>query len=204
MSGCALTVDKIDIPYEGKANISVVKGAEKVYIKVEGFDKRSVYKDRVGTKKNGYGMEMASIVSTNDISKTFAEAVEFELENLGFKIGGSGKRVEVGLVRFYNDFKIGFFAGDAVADGLINISVKDNNGKLIFSRSYEGGFIEGNIQLATGSNARIALVGAMASIVGKIAHDKDLHAALLVKKSSLNRKVPKSKNAPVKRAVPNS
>jgi uncharacterized lipoprotein YajG len=181
-SGCALTVDEIDVPYEGKANITVVKGAENVNVLVTEQDKRSVYKDRVGSKKNGYGMEMASIVPTNDIAKTFASAVEFELENLGFKIGGGGKKVTVELIRFYNDFKMGFFAGDAVADGLINVVVKNQNGELIFSRSYEGGFIEKNIQLATGSNARIALVGAMADIIGKIANDKSLHKALLTNK----------------------
>lgn len=178
-SGCALTVDEIDIPYEGKANILAVQGAENISVAVNGLDKRTVFKDRVSAKKNGYGMEMASIVPKNDVAKTFAEAVQFELENLGFKIANDGKTVDVGLVRFYNDFKMGFFAGDAVADGLINITVRDPNGEILFSRSYEGGSMERDIQLATGSNARKALIGAMADIVGKIAHDKDLHKALL-------------------------
>ena len=178
-SGCALTVDEIHIPYEGKPNITVVEGANKVSVSVKGEDKRTVYKDRVGAKKNGYGMEMASIVATNNIAKTFADAVKFELQNLSFKIGEGGKKVKVALIRFYNDFKMGFFAGDAVADGVVNVSVEDKNGEIIFSRAYEGGFIEKNIQLATGSNAKIALTGAMADIVGKIAQDKDLHSALL-------------------------
>ena len=178
-SGCALTVDKIDIPYEGKANNTVVDGAENIQVTVNGEDDRTVYKDRVGTKKNGYGMEMALIVPTNNIAKTFEDAIEFELESLGFKIGTGGKKVNVGVIRFYNDFKTGFFAGDAVADSLINVSVKSQNDKLIFSRSYEGGFILKNIQLATGSNAREALIGAMADVVAKIAQDKDLHQALL-------------------------
>jgi uncharacterized lipoprotein YajG len=178
-SGCALSVDEIDIPYEGKANITVVSGAENVAVTVVGDDKRSVYKDRVSAKKNGYGMEMASIVSKNDVVKTFSDAVKFELENLGFKIGAGGKKITVELVRFYNDFKMGFFAGDAVADGLVNIVVRDTKGDNLFSRSYEGGSIEKNIQLALGHNARTALIGAMSDIVSKIAQDKDLHAALL-------------------------
>ena len=154
-SGCALTIDEIDVPYEGRANITVVEGADKVTVAVTNVDKRTVYKDRVGTKKNGYGMEMAKIVARNDIAKTFADAVEFELENLGFRIGEDGKLLTVALIRFYNDFKMGFFAGDAVADGLIVITITDANGEVSFSSSYEGGAIEPDIQLALGYNARI-------------------------------------------------
>ena len=178
-SGCAFTQDKINIPYEGKANLVVVDGAGNVEVLVNNEDKRTVYKDRVGSKKNGYGMEMAAIIPENDIAKTFADAIEFELQNLGFKIGDNGKILTVELVRFYNDFKMGFFAGDAVADGLVNVVIKDKNENLLFSKSYEGGAIEPNIQLATGHNAKIALTKALANIVAKIAHDKDMHSALL-------------------------
>lgn len=179
--GCALTEDKIDIPYQGRANITVVQGADKVNVEVKNEDKRTVFKDRVGAKKNGYGMEMAKIVPTNDVAKTFSDAVMFELENLGFKNGAGGKTVKVELIRFYNDFKMGFFAGDAVADGLVNIVVTNNKNEVIFTRSYEGGAIYPNIQLALGENAREALIKAMTDIVGKVAQDKELHTALLKK-----------------------
>jgi len=178
-TGCALTEDKIDIPYQGRGNITVVDGADKVNVEVKNEDKRTVFKDRVGAKKNGYGMEMAKIVPSNDVAKTFSDAVLFELENLGFKNGAGGKVVKVELIRFYNDFKMGFFAGDAVADGLINVVVTNTKDEVIFSRSYEGGGIYPNIQLALGENAREALIKAMTDIVGKVAQDKDLHAALL-------------------------
>lgn len=179
LSGCALTVDRIDVPYQGRGNITVVEGAAKVQVEVIEIDKRTIFKDRVGVKKNGYGMEMASIEAINDVAKTFAQAAAFEFEQLGFKIGKGGKLVRVELVRFYNDFKMGFFAGDAVADGLINIQVEDQSGANLFAKSYEGGGMEPNIQLASGENARIALMKAMTDIVGKIAQDTDLHKALL-------------------------
>ena len=180
-SGCALTEDKIDIPYQGRANITVVQGADKVNVEVKNEDKRTVFKDRVGAKKNGYGMEMAKIVPSNDVAKTFSDAVLFELENLGFKNGTGGKIVKVELIRFYNDFKMGFFAGDAVADGLVNIVVTNGKNEVIFTKSYEGGGVYPNIQLALGENAREALIKAMTDIIGKVAQDKDLHSALLKK-----------------------
>ena len=180
-TGCALTEGKIDIPYQGRANITVVQGADKVNVEVKNEDKRTVFKDRVGAKKNGYGMEMAKIVPSNDVAKTFSDAVLFELENLGFKNGTGGKIVKVELIRFYNDFKMGFFAGDAVADGLVNIVVTNGKNEVIFSKSYEGGGVYPNIQLALGENAREALIKAMTDIIGKVAQDKDLHSALLKK-----------------------
>ena len=73
---------------------------------------------------------------------------------------------------------MGFFAGDAVADGLVNVSVRANSDKLLFSKSCEGGAINPNIQLALSHNAREPLMN-MSNIVEKIAYDKDLHAVLL-------------------------
>lgn len=179
LSGCAMTVDKIDVPYQGAANITVVEGAENVNITVTHEDKRTVYKDRVGTKKNGYGMEMAEIVATNDVAQTVSDAIEFELENEGFKIGTGGKVVKVELMRLYNDFKIGFWSGSAVADGLVDVKVYNRDKELIYSRTYEGGGIEDGIQLATGKNARAALIKAIADIVSKVVQDRQLHMALL-------------------------
>ena len=103
-TGCALTEDKIDIPYQGRGNITVVDGADKVNVEVKNEDKRTVFKDRVGAKKNGYGMEMGKITPNNDVAKTFSDAVLFELENLGFKNGTGGKVVKVELIllmKFY-------------------------------------------------------------------------------------------------------
>lgn len=179
LSGCALKVDKIDVPYQGKANITVVEGAENVSIEVTHEDKRTVYKDRVGAKKNGYGMEMAEIVATNDLAQTIADAISFELENEGFEIGTGGKVVHVELVRLYNDFKIGFWSGSAVADGLVNVQVFDTAKQLIYSHSYEGGGVVEGIMVASGDNAREALIKAVADIVSKVAQDTHLHSALL-------------------------
>lgn len=179
LSGCAMTVDKIDVPYQGVANITVVEGAENVAVTITHEDKRTVYKDRVGAKKNGYGMEMAEIIPTNDLAQTIADAIAFELESEGFKVDAGGKVVNVQLVRLYNDFKMGFWSGSAVADGLVNIQVYNGDNELVYSHSYEGGGVEEGIQLASGENARAALIKAMADIVSKVVQDSQLHSALL-------------------------
>lgn len=181
---CALTEDTIDIRYNGRANITVVDGAEEVTVAVKGEDKRTVYKDRVGAKKNGYGMEMAAIKSKREVAEIFAKAMEMELENLGFKVvegDAASKNMNVEVVRFYNDFKMGFFAGDAVADGLINVKIMSLSGDILFSKTFEGGAINENIQLATGDNAKEALEAALTDIMAKTVQDTELHKALIKK-----------------------
>ena len=44
-TGCALTEDKIDIPYQGRANITVVQGADKVNVEVKNEDKTKEYNE---------------------------------------------------------------------------------------------------------------------------------------------------------------
>jgi hypothetical protein len=51
-TGCALTENKIDIPYQERGNITVVQGADKINVEVKNEDKRTVFKNRVGAKKN--------------------------------------------------------------------------------------------------------------------------------------------------------
>src|SRR5262245_7243873 len=93
LSGCALTEDKVVIRYQAPANITVTKGADKVMITISAKEGRVSNRDRISTKKNGYGMEMAKIVSANDVVAEVSNAVRVELESLGFKTGSSGIQV---------------------------------------------------------------------------------------------------------------
>lgn len=180
LSACALTVDSIDVPYQAGANLSVVEGASDAKVQVSGSEGRTVYKDRVSVKKNGYGMEMADIVASNDIPKTIASAVEKELSSLGYAIGAGGAKVDVQVTRFYNDFKIGMFSGDAVAEASAIVKITGPDGNATFIKHFEAGGIEENIQLTLGSNARQALIKAMRNLVSSIINDKELQATILL------------------------
>ncbi|MGZ8940186.1 MAG: YajG family lipoprotein, partial [Limisphaerales bacterium] len=118
------------------------------------------------------------IIATNDVATLFREALEVELEHLGFQ-KGAGANLVCDITRFYNDFKVGFWAGDAAADAMVNIQVKDNKGQIVFTKSYTSEGRKENIQLAGGNNARVALEAALNEIVRKAIADPDLIAALL-------------------------
>lgn len=184
VSGCALTTEPVDIPYMPGAARAPAPGAAAATVAVSASDARTSYRDRVSSKKNGFGMEMAPIVATNDIAQTVRAAVAQELQAEGFVIGPGGLEVAIDVVKFYNDFKTGIFAGDAVADVTLNLKVLRPDRSVAFAKLYAGEGKEENIQLASGENARLALIRALHSAVQNLVGDAELTAALTGDKAS--------------------
>jgi uncharacterized lipoprotein YajG len=180
VSGCALITDRVDIPYQTATITPVsVPGAPDVLVAVSTTDARTTYRDRVSTKKNGYGMEMAAIVPANDLSTTINDAFRQELYVRGFKLAPQGVSVQVQLVRFYNDFKNGFFSGDAVASVAFNVKVSSPTAGVAFAKYYEGTGTEPDIQIAGADNARAALMKAFTASVNSAVNDPDFIHAIL-------------------------
>lgn len=179
LSGCALTVDKIDVAYQAPANLGQVAGAKNVTVQVAATDARTSYQDRVSSKKNGYGMEMAAIVATNDVVQTTGQAIEKELSAMGFAIGPNGATINVKVVKFYNDFKTGIFSGDAVAEVILDVSVQDAGKNILYAKTYTGTGINKDIMVMGGSSAQPALVNALGDVVKGVVDDPELQRVLL-------------------------
>lgn len=182
LTGCALTTATIPLSYVPQGNVSKLSGAENVIVTVMVHDQRD-RKDSVGAKKNGYGMDMAPIVATNDVAILLKDAIETELTSRGFDLGTSNAvSVVAELNKFYNDFKVGFWAGDAVAEVTMNVLIKNQNGGIIFSKMVSGQGKEPNIQLAGGENARLALNAALKEALEKMFNDQNFIDILLKSK----------------------
>ena len=194
LSGCALTEDKTTVAYvPTDPGASTLPGAESVTLSFIASDKRVQYGDRISTKKNGYGMEMARIVSTNDVVELTRTALQQEFKALGFNIGTGGAVVGVELQTFYTDFKSGFFSGTAVAQVGFTLRIKDAAGSLIYAQIYNAtGTVDG-VHLASGENAKLAVEKALVNAVKDAVSDKALLQALLSTKA-------KSASAPVRGA----
>ena len=177
-SGCALTTAQIDVPYQPAAQAAVLQGASAATVSVAATDARTTYRDRVSTKKNGYGMEMAAIVPTNDLPASLSDAFKQELAARGFRVGAGGGAVDLQLVHFYSDFKTGFFSGSALATVAFNIKVTAPGGATLFSKYYEGTGTQPNIQLMGADNAQAALVKAFTASVASAVNDPDFLAAV--------------------------
>jgi len=182
-NGCALTTDYVDIEYIPEAGVSKVDGADFVEVSVKLTDVRTT-KDRVSCKKNGYGMEMAAIVSKDDVATLVANAIEGELRNRGFKITEGSVLVDIELNKFYNDFKVGFVSGRAASEVIMNVQVKGLDGNINYAKSVTGLHTVG-VMLFTGKNAKMSLEVALKDAVSKLMHDSSFIAAL-VKEAELD------------------
>lgn len=180
LTGCALTTDRVDIQYSPQMGVEQVPGAQNVVVNVKVVDQRRDT-SKVSSKKNGFGMEMAPIVANEDVAVTIRRAIEEELKARGFKLGADAATVKIAadLTRFYNDFKIGFFAGDAVADLNMVVSVRSAQGNMLYSRHVSAQGVEPNIQLALGHNAQAALNKALESGIKMLFEDQAFLEALV-------------------------
>ena len=185
LSGCALTTEQIELNYTQQAGVAKVAGAENVSVNVQVADQR-LDKSKVSSKKNGFGVEMAPITATEDVAVTVRKAIEKELQARGFQLGSDAALVKVAadVTRFYNDHKMGFFAGDAVADLNLSVTVKSQSGALLFSKQIVAQGMEKNTQLATGNNARLALDRALENGMKMLFDDPAFISALLAASGS--------------------
>lgn len=168
LAGCAFIDQSTPISYIAPPNLEVVQGASAVKLQVAARDGRVSNKDRVGSIKNGYGMETARITAENDVTNLVRGAVESELGSLGFNIGAGGLKVNVELATFYNDFKPGFFSGDSVAEVGFNLSVTRADGSYVYSHSYKGIGMNKNIMMYVASNAQVALQEALTNAMDQL------------------------------------
>ena len=165
LSGCALTTDRVTLQHTPDPNPPQIAGAKGKRVAAEVKDERTV-RDRVSVKKNGYGMEMAPIVASNDVPQFVKQAIEKELANRGFSIGQGGTVANIQLLRFYSDFKVGFWSGDAVAEVDMMVAVRG------YTRHVNGLYKKGGVMLASGGNAKEALEAALTDAISKLLNDK--------------------------------
>ncbi|MCO8161415.1 YajG family lipoprotein [Pseudomonas sp. 21LCFQ010] len=179
LHGCAFTTETIDINYLPEPGVSKVAGAESVAVAVEVTDSRQD-RSRVSSKKNGYGMETAPILANEDVAATVRRALTEEIRARGYQSATAQADVQVNalVTRFYNDHKLGFFSGDAVADFNMTIKVVGAANRELFSRTIASEGKEANTQLATGANAKRALDKALANGMRTLFADPAFIAAL--------------------------
>lgn len=179
LGACALERDYVEVRHTPPANVAPVPGAQMVSVRLTASDARDANRERVGVKKNGYGMEMAAIVARNDVVEEVRAAVGAVLTAQGFAITGGAGEVRVELLRFFNDFKVGFWSGTAEADVSINLRVLDASGAMLYSRVVTVTGINPGVVIASGTNAQRALVDGLNHMMAAVASDEEFRRAML-------------------------
>ena len=80
LTACATTEEIVPIPY-APAEAAAVPGAESIQVTVVAVDARTTHRQRISTKINGYGMEMAPIRSKEEVAAGSFPAAEHSFED---------------------------------------------------------------------------------------------------------------------------
>jgi uncharacterized lipoprotein len=179
LNACALTVATIDIEYKPDAAAKVLPDAKSVIVNLDVQDVRTSYRDRVSSKKNGYGMEMAAIVSKRDVRSMVIDAFRTELKLRGFSVGEGPVSVQTNIHKFYSDFKVGFFSGESVGEVTFSVQVQGLDPNPFHAETYTGeGEITG-VMIMGGENAKKSIELAFATAVHKVMTDERFIQAIL-------------------------
>ncbi len=177
-TGCAYTTDKIELAYPAAEAGPRIPGAEAVKLDVTVTDARP-QKDKVGAKKNGWGMEAASIVASNDVAKVLQDGLHAELAARGFQPGAGTAHVGVELVKLMNVFEMGFTSVDANAEIIMNVSVRGGDGVPLWGKQVVAMGANPGGLLAGGTLAKVALDRALKAGVMSLMSDGAFIDALL-------------------------
>ena len=176
--GCAQTEGPIRLHYRPMASSSVIEGAGKISVLVDIYDARTDYRDRVASKKAGAGEEDAPIKADRDISQVFRDVVEAELKERGFKIGAGGITAHLDLYKFYTDFKIGFWSGNAAADVVFRAQVLSTKQVFFYSKEISASGLVERVSKPDGAHAKAALETGLQTAIANLMNDQEFIAAL--------------------------
>jgi uncharacterized lipoprotein len=180
LPACALTEDHIEPRFTQTIGAPQLPGASAVSVQVTPRDDRNTNRHRVSVKKNGYGMEMASIVATNDVVAEVGGIVAATLRNMGFGTDrATDGTVTVDLHKLWSDFKIGFWSGEAVAELSATVTVRDSTNRVVYSRIHNVEGSQPQVMLMGGENARLAIVQSFDRFAQRIQADGEFSQALL-------------------------
>ncbi len=136
-SGCAFSVDRIDLGYIPQAGVEQVPGAQDITVDVAVRDVRP-QTDRVGYKQNGYGVETAAIVANQDVTTFFEQMLEAELQARGYRIGEGKPAISCEVDSFQNKWQVGMWSGSAIANARMLVKIKDADQNYIYSETITG------------------------------------------------------------------
>lgn len=174
LTACATVEDTAVISYAA-APATQIPSARPVALGVN--DSRTSDRNRISTKINGYGAEMAAIRSSREVPDVVREAIAAELQARGFPLDGAGTPVTVTIDRFYNQFHVGAFNGTAAGEVRLSVAVADRGGAKLFSGSFVG-TSETPIMLANGSNAADSVAKALRDACNKMFADPSFVGAI--------------------------
>lgn len=182
LSGCALTTAKLDLGYlpTSESSLATIKPMN---FALEIKDQRNPdERDRVGDKKNSYGMVTAKVLSNKDVTTVLYEALENELKNNGHKVidtkETSDAVINLDLKRYWSECRIHFWDVEMIGTVNSHITILNpRNESVLFSKPMNSTFRESR-QIALDGAFKRVLDNALAEFIRGFSRDPGLLKAL--------------------------
>jgi uncharacterized lipoprotein YajG len=174
LAGCVYSEDVVPIHYDPSSGAARIEGAGAVTVAV--VDGRSIDRNRISTKINGYGASAAAIRSATDVRDVVRDALTAELEQRGFRIESADRVVTATIRRFYNDYASAVLATAAKADVDLEVTVSQP-GAALFTQTYDG-FSESAFAYPSGSNAAESVAKALRNAIDNMFADPEFVQSL--------------------------
>jgi len=172
LTGCALKTDYVDIEYKPYFTPQRIVETGNVEVAISVNDLRD--KENVGDKV----WESFNIMANNDLSETFKNAIIWELQQRGFIIGQNGYDLNIEIYKLYNHFAQGGFTADANSETVLNVTLRNREGIIAYSKTIIGYGDEKPCFNLSGKNASLALERSLSQAVQKLMEDPNFIQAL--------------------------
>lgn len=183
VSGCALTTANVTLQYqEMPTSHSLPYGTQlQIPVVVQLFADERPQK-ALGTKKNGYGMETAGVVSDDDLAKLLTDSIKKELARSRYRVLESHPdaiTIEGKINRFWVAPEIGFFSHTVEGQSEVSLQLKESpNARPSWSNIYTVYNVSDDLMAVLDSDFQERVDVTFRDIVQKIVTDQELHRAL--------------------------
>jgi hypothetical protein len=146
LGGCAFTQANLNVGYD---NAKAVKGPlsdiPPRQVTIGEFKDARPESDKIGYKRNGYGMKTADILTQKPVPQIVREAITAEFSKNGHETAGKAAEFVLAgnVTTFWFDLQINFWSVEFMGTVAMDFNVTDGrSGAPLLSRKYQGHFNE--------------------------------------------------------------
>lgn len=176
-SGCAFTQGNLNVAYDqAKAKAGPLSAIQPLNLDIKEFADNRETKDKIGYKRNAFGAQTASIVTTTAVPKIVRDAVVTEFTKNGHKIVSSDPNVVIqgDINAFWFDMQINFATIEFMGTVGVTMKVTDPvTGEVLYTEKSEGHYNEKSMGGLEGTWERV-MNTALENMIRQMSTDRKL------------------------------
>ena len=146
LGGCAFTQANLNVAYdETKASKGPLSSVTPRQLTIGEFKDVRPERDKIGYKRNGYGMKTADILTQKPVPEIIREAVTAEFSKNGHLTAAKTPDIMLGgeISTFWFDIQINFWSVEFMGTVAVDLNVINaQTGASLLARKYQGHFNE--------------------------------------------------------------